>query len=173
MNLPNSLTIFRIILAPLFLIAYLFFDRVLAISILLVSFATDLLDGYLARKWKTETVLGRALDGFADKIFMAFVAVALFLKLQFEVLQVFLFLTRDLFVLLLTMVTYCFTKGKRIVLSASKLSKGITGLQYLTVLFFSFSWQGGTILIYALSLLGIICGIDYSMKFYRAAKQTE
>jgi len=82
MNLPNKLTVSRIILAPVFLIVLLIEDvwaRVLALAIFIIAALTDLYDGYLARKTGVVTGFGKFMDPLADKIltssaFVAFVA---------------------------------------------------------------------------------------------------
>lgn len=82
MNLPNKLTLSRIILAPIFL-ALLIVDDVWARAFALLTFViaalTDLYDGYLARRTGVVTGFGKFMDPLADKIltssaFIAFVA---------------------------------------------------------------------------------------------------
>ncbi|MEN6349042.1 MAG: CDP-diacylglycerol--glycerol-3-phosphate 3-phosphatidyltransferase [Syntrophomonas sp.] len=71
MNLPNSLTLIRIILIPVFVI-FLFiripYGDYIAAGIFILATLTDSLDGYLARKWKQVTKLGIILDPIADKL---------------------------------------------------------------------------------------------------------
>ena len=78
----NSLTIFRILIAPVIL-GLLAFENYLA-STLLFFFAglTDYLDGYLARKYDLESVLGEILDPIADKIIIIFVLISLSINLN-------------------------------------------------------------------------------------------
>jgi len=70
-NLPNILTVFRLIAAPLVPLVFLFVMRPYADWIALVLFAsasiTDWFDGYLARSWNQTTKLGTMLDPIADK----------------------------------------------------------------------------------------------------------
>lgn len=71
MNIPNLITIFRIILIPVFLIIFHsnLENRVLyAGLIFLISGISDILDGYIARKYDMGTKLGAVLDPFADKL---------------------------------------------------------------------------------------------------------
>jgi len=74
MNLPNSLTLLRILLVPFFVLFFSFpYFRTPEGSILLVLFflaisLTDLVDGYLARKRSQVTLLGKFLDPVADKV---------------------------------------------------------------------------------------------------------
>jgi CDP-diacylglycerol--glycerol-3-phosphate 3-phosphatidyltransferase len=82
MNIPNQLTLLRIILIPVFvLVYYLPFDwnNLIACIIFVLAAVTDALDGYLARKLNQTSSLGAFLDPVADKLM---VAVALVLLVQ-------------------------------------------------------------------------------------------
>ena len=71
MNVPNVLTLLRLLAAPGVAIMFLYFTRPWADWFALLLFAsaaiTDWFDGYLARSWKQETKLGAMLDPIADK----------------------------------------------------------------------------------------------------------
>ena len=77
-NLPNILTLARLIAAPMVAVMFLYFTRPYADWFALILFLsaaiTDWFDGYLARAWKQETKLGAMLDPIADK---AMVVIAL------------------------------------------------------------------------------------------------
>ncbi|GAA6200106.1 CDP-diacylglycerol--glycerol-3-phosphate 3-phosphatidyltransferase [Aquicoccus sp. SU-CL01552] len=77
-NLPNILTLLRLLAAPGLAVMFLYFSRPYADWYALVLFvgaaATDWFDGYLARAWKQETKMGAMLDPIADK---AMVVIAL------------------------------------------------------------------------------------------------
>ncbi len=70
-NIPNILTVLRLIAAPGVAILFLYFQRPVADWFALVLFITaaltDFLDGYLARLWKQESKFGAMLDPIADK----------------------------------------------------------------------------------------------------------
>jgi CDP-diacylglycerol--glycerol-3-phosphate 3-phosphatidyltransferase len=89
MNLPNALTILRIFFVPL-LVAALVQDTAifhlgdvrvtndwLSLAIFLVAAGTDLLDGYLARRWKQVTTIGTLLDPIADKLLISAALISL------------------------------------------------------------------------------------------------
>jgi CDP-diacylglycerol--glycerol-3-phosphate 3-phosphatidyltransferase len=89
MNLPNALTILRIFFVPL-LVAALVQETVgfqvghvrvtndwLSLAIFLVAAGTDLLDGYLARRWKQVTTIGTLLDPIADKLLISAALISL------------------------------------------------------------------------------------------------
>jgi CDP-diacylglycerol---glycerol-3-phosphate 3-phosphatidyltransferase len=89
MNFPNALTILRIFFVPLLVAALVQEDvsvRVagllvtnewLALAIFLSAAATDLLDGYLARRWRQVTTIGTLLDPIADKLLVSAALISL------------------------------------------------------------------------------------------------
>ena len=75
MNLPNKLTISRVIMIPIF-VALFFIDAIpyhFALSAVVFALAcvTDFLDGHIARKYNLVTNLGKFLDPIADKILVS------------------------------------------------------------------------------------------------------
>ena len=86
MNIPNALTILRIFFVPI-LVAALVEDNAwvkfpvtnewLALGIFIAAAGTDLLDGYLARRWKQVTTVGTLLDPIADKLLISAALISL------------------------------------------------------------------------------------------------
>lgn len=73
MNLPNKLTLLRVILVPVFLFFYLAtfmpnYAKIIALAIFVLAEITDFLDGFIARKYNMVTDFGKFLDPIADKI---------------------------------------------------------------------------------------------------------
>lgn len=72
MNLPNKLTIFRVILIPFFVVLLLLditaFDKWIALAIFIIASLTDFLDGHIARKYNLVTNFGKFMDPLADKL---------------------------------------------------------------------------------------------------------
>src|SRR5438045_2727190 len=89
MNVPNFLTIVRIFFVPLLVAALVEEDirfringlvitnDLLALAIFLCAAATDLLDGYLARRWGQITTIGTLLDPIADKLLVSAALISL------------------------------------------------------------------------------------------------
>ena len=89
MNLPNALTILRIFFVPLLVAALVQENFVLhvrgvvvtnewlSLAIFLSAAGTDLLDGYLARRWKQVTTIGTLLDPIADKLLVSAAMISL------------------------------------------------------------------------------------------------
>lgn len=70
-NLPNLLTFGRIIAVPAFVACFYFEGenwRLIALLLFIVASLTDFLDGYLARAWSQQSLLGQMLDPIADKL---------------------------------------------------------------------------------------------------------
>lgn len=71
MNLPNKLSLLRIVMIPLFIAAYFLpysWGAYVAVGIFVLAAFTDFLDGFVARKYNMVTDLGKLLDPIADKI---------------------------------------------------------------------------------------------------------
>lgn len=71
MNLPNKLSLMRICLVPLFVVAYFLpfsWGAYVAVALFAIAALTDMLDGHIARKYNLVTNLGKLLDPVADKI---------------------------------------------------------------------------------------------------------
>ena len=72
MNLPNKLTMFRVILIPFFVVFMLvditLYDKWVALAIFIIASLTDLLDGKIARKYNLVTNFGKFMDPLADKL---------------------------------------------------------------------------------------------------------
>jgi CDP-diacylglycerol--glycerol-3-phosphate 3-phosphatidyltransferase len=89
MNLPNALTLLRIFFVPLLIAALVqapwgiairgtyVTNEFFALGIFLAAAATDLLDGYLARRWKQTTTVGTLLDPIADKLLVSAALISL------------------------------------------------------------------------------------------------
>ena len=72
MNLPNKLTVFRVILIPFFVLFLLVditaYDEWIALAIFIIASFTDFLDGQIARKYNLVTNFGKFMDPLADKL---------------------------------------------------------------------------------------------------------
>jgi len=74
MNFPNILTISRIVLSPVFMIFILienFYFRLVGTGIFLIAAATDIADGYFARRLGRSTGFGKFMDPLADKVLVS------------------------------------------------------------------------------------------------------
>ena len=80
MNLPNKLTILRVMLVPFFIIAFLKEMYLVALILFCLASVTDALDGQIARRNNLVTNFGKIMDPLADKI-LVYSALCLFLQI--------------------------------------------------------------------------------------------
>ena len=98
-NTANLLTLARILLIP-FIVYWLGQERyVLSLFLFLVMALTDILDGFIARRWKQKTLLGSYLDPIADKLLLVTVFICLACMGQIPVWLVIWTVLRDLLIL--------------------------------------------------------------------------
>lgn len=79
MNIPNMLSILRLFLVPVFILVFLFEgdQKTAAAIVFIIASTTDVLDGYIARKYNMSTKTGQLLDPLADKLMQIAVVVSL------------------------------------------------------------------------------------------------
>lgn len=137
MNLPNKLTILRIILVPVCMLLTLTGHFYWALGVFAAASVTDFLDGYIARKNNIVTSFGKIMDPLADKI-LVFGALLCFLQMGFvNSWCVMIILAREFFVTGMRVVAV--DKGK--VIAASWWGKVKTNIQMFAVIlgFLTFS----------------------------------
>ena len=81
MNLPNKLTVLRVLLIPVFLVFLMIditpYDKWIALAIFAAASLTDLADGKIARKYNLVTNFGKFMDPLADKLLVCSAMIAL------------------------------------------------------------------------------------------------
>lgn len=158
-NLPNKITIFRIIFIPIF-IAFLLsnipFREIVAASIFIVLALSDALDGYIARKRKQITDFGKLIDPLADKLLVSAALIFLIGK-GIEPWMAYAILAREFLITGLRMVAL--TKNQAIPARISGKIKTVTQVIAITavLLQLNFSWHLMVIAV----LITIYSGIEY------------
>jgi cardiolipin synthase (CMP-forming) len=141
LNLPNTLTLFRFALIPVYLWAFYETSsehKVGALFVLLVAGATDILDGYLARRNGQETQAGQLLDPLADKMMMVAVLFSLLQSERVPWLVAGLLVFRD--VGMIVGATFFYFQGKRAVPKANRWGKTTTVFYYITICAVILQW---------------------------------
>lgn len=101
MNLPNKLTVLRVIMIPFFVVSLLAFDgssrilRNVAAAIFIVASLTDLLDGKIARKYNLVTNFGKFMDPLADKLLVCAALICLVELRQLPAWMVIIIVSRE------------------------------------------------------------------------------
>ena len=135
-NIPNILTVMRLVAAPSIVIMFLYFSRPIAdwfaLSLFLVAAISDWFDGYLARLWRQESKFGQMLDPIADK---AMVIIALLIITGFSGMNAWILLPSAVI-----MFREVFVSGLReflgksaSLLNVTKLAKWKTALQMVAI----------------------------------------
>jgi cardiolipin synthase len=127
MNIPNSLTILRILLIPCYVGLLIYGKFNLALIVLLVAGLTDALDGAIARMKNQYTRLGAVLDPLADKLLLTSGFITLSMIHLIPLWVTILVVSRDVILMLGTAVAH-FTES-RVDLTPTFLGKGTTFLQ--------------------------------------------
>lgn len=189
MNLPNKLTLLRVLLIPLIIIIPLIkplkelilFNAVsladiIVLGIFIIASFTDFLDGYIARKYNLITDFGKFMDPLADKL-LVFAAFLVLMELgRLEAWVVMIIIAREFLVMGIRVLA----ANNQVVIAASPLGKLKTNFQILTVIVlllnnYPFSLISslsigtnkniiGLAITYLAALLTIISGIDYFIK---------
>ncbi len=151
-NIPNILTVLRMLLVPVF--AFLIIkDRLgLAISVFLVAGVTDALDGYIAKRFSLRTEFGANIDPLADKLLLSTAFIILTAKGFLPLWLTALVILRD--VVILVGIVSLRLSGRKVEIVPSISGKATTALQILTV-FYAMVVAGrpGDALLVAMSVL--------------------
>ncbi|GAB3794974.1 CDP-diacylglycerol--glycerol-3-phosphate 3-phosphatidyltransferase [Virgibacillus kimchii] len=192
MNIPNRLTLSRILMIPIFILlltlplewgAWNVGERELPIAhfiaalIFLIAAATDWVDGYYARKYNLITNLGKFLDPLADKLLVAAALIMLVEMGTAPAWIVIIIISREMAVTGLRLVA----AGEGIVLAAGSMGKLKTATQMIAIAVlllnnFPFSYIGfpfGTIMLYAALLFTVISGYDYFAKNWHVMRDSK
>ncbi len=127
MNIPNSLTILRILLIPVYIGCMTYGAYGFALLTLLLAGLTDAIDGLIARRWNQQTRLGMFLDPLADKLLLTSGFLSLASLHLIPLWLVILVVSRDVILLLGTAVTHL--TGTQIDVTPTIWGKGTTVLQ--------------------------------------------
>jgi CDP-diacylglycerol---glycerol-3-phosphate 3-phosphatidyltransferase len=181
MNLPNTLTILRIFFVP-FLVATLVEqdlriewhgvvwvpNEFLALGIFLVAAATDLLDGYLARRWQMVTTVGTLLDPIADKLLISAALVSLVETHRVPAWMVVLIIGREFAVSGLRSIAAA--EGYTIQASDLGKTKMITQVIAISMVLVSIHWQWlqsfAMLWMWGVVIFGLASAVGYFRKFW-------
>jgi cardiolipin synthase len=131
MNLPNAITLIRVVLIPFFVGLMIYGYHRAALGIFVSACITDALDGMIARLTDTKTELGAFLDPMADKLLIVSSFVTLSILAYIPVWLVIIVVSRDVILTLGSLVIY-FT-GHNLTIKPSFLGKATTVFQLVVV----------------------------------------
>ena len=171
MNLPNKLTLFRVVLIPFFVFFLLapFFEvygNYIAVAIFIIASLTDLLDGKIARKYNLVTNFGKFMDPLADKLLVCSAMICLISTGQLPAWIVIIIISREFIISGFRLIA----SDNGAVIAASYWGRFKTTFQMLMVIVLILNIEHpvfeviGTVLIYVSLALTIISLIDYIIK---------
>ena len=170
MNLPNKLTILRVILIPFFVVFMLFditgaADKWIALVIFCVASLTDMLDGKIARKYNLVTNFGKFMDPLADKLLVCTALICLTSMNRLNVIVVLVIIAREFIISGFRLVA----SDNGIVIAASYWGKFKTVSQMALIIVLIMDLGGvwnvvGTVLTWVALLPTVVSLIDYIAK---------
>ena len=165
MNLPNKLTIARVIMIPLFLIClYLNIGcgKYIAVGIFILASLTDLLDGKIARKYNLVTNFGKFMDPLADKMLVSSAFICLVAQNKIAAWIVIVIIAREFIISGFRLVA----SDNGVVIAANYWGKFKTVSQMAMIIVLIADFGGvfdmvGTVLIWIATALTVISLVDY------------
>ena len=100
LTIPNMLSLFRLLLIPVYVVIYFKNNYLLAAGILALSCMTDMFDGYIARRFNMISTTGKILDPLADKATQLTMIICLLIKRPELTLLIVFFLIKEVFQLI-------------------------------------------------------------------------
>jgi cardiolipin synthase len=179
-TIPNLLSVLRMGLVPLFIIAVLDGEPLKALILFLVAGVTDALDGFIARFANQQSLLGAYLDPIADKLLLTSAYVSLTIPslnhgVQIPIWITVLVIARDVLIVVMALILYLAAGIRRF--PPSILSKINTAAQVIAVMLVLISpllpdlEPVATTLLYAVAVLTVSSGIDYVIRYSRSSSQ--
>ncbi|GIM45678.1 CDP-diacylglycerol--glycerol-3-phosphate 3-phosphatidyltransferase [Collibacillus ludicampi] len=172
MNLPNLLTLIRFALIPVYFLAFFSdspYNMIWALTVLLFAGLTDILDGYLARKYKLVTELGIMLDPLADKLTMLAVILSFIISGRISWLAAALLITRDVAMIVVSGVFHL--RGKKTV-PATIWGKTTTVFYYISLVAIMFQLPLADSLLWCTILLSLVTSFVYLGQFVKLNNRT-
>ena len=170
MNLPNKLTIMRVLLIPFFvffmLVPIVPYSNYIAVAIFVIASLTDLADGKIARKYNLVTNFGKFMDPLADKLLVCSALICLVATEQLAAWMVIVIISREFIISGFRLVA----SDNGVVIAASYWGKFKTTFQMLMSIVLILNFPGrffeilGVILIWVALILTVVSLCDYLIK---------
>jgi CDP-diacylglycerol--glycerol-3-phosphate 3-phosphatidyltransferase len=175
-NLPNSLTVLRIVAIPVIIVLMSFpgrFASFLAALAFLAAGMTDLLDGFLARRQRLVTRAGKFMDPLADKLLVSAALIMLIPLGRVDAWLVFIIIGRELAVTGLRAIA----ASEGMIIAADRWGKLKTIVQmvalFALILHYPYAFinfqQLGTVLIWVAAIITVASGLSYYWTFFTSA----
>lgn len=161
-NIPNMLTVLRIVLLPFIAWAYLNDKMSIAILLLLISGISDVLDGFIARRFNMTTALGKVLDPISDKLTQGIILACLAVRFRYLLALFFLLFIKEM---IMGITGLYVVRKTGIVYSSRWHGKATTVLIYSTIML-HFLFPNISKSIADILMIASICMMFISMRLY-------
>ncbi len=161
-NIPNMLTVLRIVLLPFIAWAYLNDKMTIAIILLLISGISDVLDGFIARRFNMTTALGKVLDPISDKLTQGIILACLAVRFRYLLALFFLLFIKEM---IMGITGFYVVRKTGIVYSSRWHGKATTVLIYSTIML-HFLFPNIPKFIADILMIASICMMFISMRLY-------
>ena len=177
MNLPNKLTLFRVILIPFFVLFMLVditaYDKWIALAIFIVASLTDLLDGKIARKYNLVTNFGKFMDPLADKLLVCSALICLVALAKIPAWIVIIIIAREFIISGFRLIA----SDNGVVIAASYWGKFKTTFQMVMICLMIADIEAisliTTIIMWIALILTVVSLVDYLIKNKDVMKDTK
>ena len=168
MNLPNKLTMFRVVLIPVFIVVLMSgliaepASRYIAVVIFCVASFTDYLDGHIARKYNLVTNFGKFMDPLADKLLVSAAMICMIELGMLPAWVVIIIISREFII-----------TGFRLIAAEGGLVsaaswwgkiKTVTQMAMIILMLLGVNKVIGTILVVLATIFTVVSGVDYIVK---------
>ncbi|NLO82830.1 MAG: CDP-diacylglycerol--glycerol-3-phosphate 3-phosphatidyltransferase [Clostridiales bacterium] len=165
MNVPNILTVVRFFLIPVFI--YVFYNPNIsnnifwALVVFIIAGATDLLDGYIARKYNLITKWGKLMDPLADKLMLLTVLISLYIEgIIPEIIIIIVFIKEFLMIV----GAFFLYKNRKLVVEANFFGKIASVSFYVAVIATVIKLPYSNTLLYIAVFLTLVALVQYAYK---------
>ncbi len=176
LNLPNFLTVLRILLVPVLVVALLGAggddSDVLAAVVFAIASSTDAIDGWLARRREAITTFGKLMDPVADKLLIIAALLSLVSLNRLDAWVAMVIIAREFAVTVARLAA----RGEGVVIAANWSGKTKTAVQVLTIFLLILvspapAWLDA--LVYAMVAVTLVSGIDYFFGMRRLLREAD
>lgn len=170
MNIPNFLTLIRLLIVPIFGYMMYIESYFSAAILFIVAWLTDILDGFIARKFNMVTDTGKVVDPLADKLIIVTALVFLFIKDRIHIAALLIVVAKELLMGLGGILLY---KNKKKVSGANWYGKVASAFIYFAIVMSIMDWKYSDLFIVIAVVSTLFALLMYIRKYLMLSKDSE
>ncbi len=164
MNIPNALTMLRMLMIPFMVSVFNKYGAQWALIVFVLASITDVLDGYIARKYNQITDFGKLMDPLADKLMTITMLYMLAVNSYIPIWVMFVVACKEA---VMVLGAAMLLGGKKVVVMSNKLGKSATALFFVAIVCISLRdiahvmWTIGTVIMYIAVAMAAVAMLGY------------